>query len=337
MEEIGKYKISDLVKVTALPRTTITDWLERYASYLTYTNLGKRRFYSERTLEIIREIVAMRDGGKSSLEIDQALAAKYPVRPEDITNLPPDAPLSEDDSEDEPEGTPVSPSPDEHALIARRQADEVARLISGQLQAIAQRLDSLEQHQSRPRPLPWLLAFLLLFALGIGGYLAFGEIRKLQTENRRMTAAVQSRDAELEKRDAELKNRDRQLADITVNLDRAGKDYQQNLNKLQQTLDRQQQTFQQQLARMAADSTQTREAVLLQIRENFTAERLKLLQQLDNPALSQEQRAAILKQLDDLAKKMEASFRNFEPSKTVPATAAPVPPAATKPATAGKL
>ena len=80
--ESRTYLASDLAGELGLPRSTINDWLTRYAEYLESENRGKRRFYSEKSLNILREIAELRNAGKSSFEIEQQLAARYGIRPE---------------------------------------------------------------------------------------------------------------------------------------------------------------------------------------------------------------------------------------------------------------
>ena len=54
------YLASDLAGDLGLPRSTINDWLARYADYLEVETRGKRKVYSTRSLRILKEIAEMR-------------------------------------------------------------------------------------------------------------------------------------------------------------------------------------------------------------------------------------------------------------------------------------
>lgn len=331
MEEIGKYKISDLVKESGLPRTTINDWLQRYAQYLTYSAHGKRRLYSERTLMVIREIAVLRDTGKNSLEIENELSQRHPVRAE-VSSPEGFDDDGEDDGEEAAEHDLRPAETDRettNAVVARRQTEEIARLLSGQLQNIAARLETLERQQIQPPPptvrrdySAWAVSFILALIIVAGSWFTLREFRRLNAE----TAAAA---AEIKRRDDVLRERDRQLETITVNLDRNRKEYRDNVAMLQRDLGKQQELFKEQLLRLAADTGKTRDAVMLQIKEQFTADRLSLLRQLQNPDLSKEQRAELMQQLDQLGEKMNAAFEKLAAEPAAAPTAPPVQPAPT--------
>lgn len=82
MMEGRTYLASDLAGELGLPRSTINDWLVRYADYLEVDTRGKRKVYSAKSLRILKEISEMRNEGKSSFEIEQLLASRYGIRPE---------------------------------------------------------------------------------------------------------------------------------------------------------------------------------------------------------------------------------------------------------------
>ena len=66
MMEGRTYLASDLAGELGLPRSTINDWLVRYADYLEVDTRGKRKVYSAKSLRILKEISEMRNEGKSS-------------------------------------------------------------------------------------------------------------------------------------------------------------------------------------------------------------------------------------------------------------------------------
>ena len=93
--ETKSYLASDLANELGVARSTVNDWLSRYADYLETENRGKRRAYSEKSLRILREISEFRNNGLSSFEIEQQLAARYGLRPEvTAPQMPPAGPAA---------------------------------------------------------------------------------------------------------------------------------------------------------------------------------------------------------------------------------------------------
>ncbi len=82
MNETRNYLASDLAAELGVPRTTLNDWLKNYAAFLETEPRGKRRAYTEKSLQVLRYVAQLRENGKSGLEIDAALGEKYGLRPE---------------------------------------------------------------------------------------------------------------------------------------------------------------------------------------------------------------------------------------------------------------
>ena len=76
------YKVSQLTKILEVPRSTINDWVSRYDRFIDYTTQGKRKVYSERTLEVLKEVADLRNQGLSSFEIETELEKRHPVNGE---------------------------------------------------------------------------------------------------------------------------------------------------------------------------------------------------------------------------------------------------------------
>lgn len=76
------YSAAALAAAVGVPRTTINDWLTRYEDYIDSIAVGKRKVYSEDSLAVLQEIAALRDAGKSSIEIEAVLAGKHGIKPE---------------------------------------------------------------------------------------------------------------------------------------------------------------------------------------------------------------------------------------------------------------
>lgn len=76
------YSVSDLGEKLNVPRTTINDYLTRYGHYIEFEIHGKRKVYTDKSLEILREIANMRAGNTAFYDIEQYLMQKYPVQPD---------------------------------------------------------------------------------------------------------------------------------------------------------------------------------------------------------------------------------------------------------------
>ncbi len=76
------YSVSDLGLKLGVPRTTINDYLARYGQYIEFEIHGKRKVYTEKSLEILQDIANMRAQGMAFYDIEQNLMQKYPVQPE---------------------------------------------------------------------------------------------------------------------------------------------------------------------------------------------------------------------------------------------------------------
>lgn len=76
------FSVSELGEKLGVPRTTINDYLARYGLYIEFEIHGKRKVYTEKSLEILRDIANMRAQGLAFYDIEQALMQKYPVQPD---------------------------------------------------------------------------------------------------------------------------------------------------------------------------------------------------------------------------------------------------------------
>ena len=82
MENSKKYTLSDLADLLMVPRTTINDWLTRYSQYIDFKIQGKRKIYLDSSVDVLREISALRNNGLSSFDIEEELAKRHPVHAE---------------------------------------------------------------------------------------------------------------------------------------------------------------------------------------------------------------------------------------------------------------
>lgn len=82
MAEEKKYSVIELAEIIGVPRTTINDWLGRYSQYIDFVMQGKRRAYTESSVQVLKEVSELRNAGKSSFEIENELAKRYAVHAE---------------------------------------------------------------------------------------------------------------------------------------------------------------------------------------------------------------------------------------------------------------
>ena len=76
------YSVSDLALRLDVPRTTINDWLKKFDRYIDFEMRGRRKVYTDASLEVLKMISSARDKGLNIAELEKELAAKCAVRPE---------------------------------------------------------------------------------------------------------------------------------------------------------------------------------------------------------------------------------------------------------------
>ena len=264
------YLASDLAGDLGLPRSTINDWLARYADYLEVETRGKRKVYSTRSLRILKEIAEMRNGGKNSFEIEQLLAARYGIRPE--VAAPHHAAEPETAEEGGGETLPAAP---EGGLPAVRPAfEQMTVQINAEFLKLAARLEEAEGARRRLIHRMWavtaaliigLAALLLVLALMM--YQMFGRLEKKNRE----TADALSRES------------GEKFGEMAVVLDGSRQDFQENISRLKEELADQRKSFEAKLREMEASSATRAEAQILRFKEEFARrqqEELKRIEEL---------------------------------------------------------
>ncbi len=320
MEGIGKFKVSDLVKETGVARTTINDWLQRYGQYLTYEIQGKRKLYTDHAVAVLREIAELRNAGQNSFEIESSLAARHPVRAE-IAHEPHLDTLTDEDDEDEAEDENrrdegLAAPDQEFAVIAKKQTDEIARLISEQLRMLNARLETIEASEKRARQanVYWAAAFLIAIVLFIAAGISVFRLYDARNRDVQQLQQQQNQTAlALEKQQMEAQLKQKELQNLAVTLDRNSKDYEQNVRKLQSELAKQREDFEKNLKQLN-EEVNVRD---LRTRDAVAAEKLALLKQLydtvvadsDKVAIipSLQQNSRILDEMDKLRKQIESN------------------------------
>ncbi len=264
------YLASDLAADLGLPRSTINDWLARYADYLEVETRGKRKVYSTRSLRILKEISEMRNEGKNSFEIEQLLAARYGIRPEVAVPHPVVEP-----EETAAEGGETLPAASEGGLPATRPAfEKMSVQINAEFLKLASRLEEAEGARRRLIHRMWAVTAaliiglaVLLLVLALMMYHMFGRLEK---KNR-------------EAADALSRESGAKLGEMAVVLDDSRQDFQANVARLKEELAEQRKMFEEKLREMEASSATRAEAQILRFKEEFARrqqEELKRIEEL---------------------------------------------------------
>ena len=329
------YSISDLADQVGVPRTTITDWLGKYARFVELQTQGRRRFYTERTLSVLCKVAELRTAGRSIGDIDGELERIFPVHP---TVEPPDAP-----SEPFPGAAPgvdqAATSPDESGsaqqtyAVMKQENDELYDLFGSKFADLCDAMAAVNRKaDTSARRLRLMLAVAVLIIVVLACFLAlFYANFLLQRDNTAasrdaasaiaaLTAGSETRGNALREDVGGLAGNVSGLAGNVSGLTGTVSGMNDELQKLRADLPAQREAFEAAIAEMKKSSGAALEAQKAQFeaqitleKEQFAAERLKLLQQIDtlqerlNQAVSSEPaRAEELRKLrDELAAQIE--------------------------------
>ena len=268
--ENRRFLASDLSQELELPRSTINDWLTRYAEYLESENRGKRRFYSEKSLNILREIAELRNAGKSSFEIEQQLAARYGIRPEVAHPEEPETAVAEAPTapRDPEENSASAPGEGETLPMLRPAFDEMSSQFTREFTALAAKFEELERERRRMFRRMWFAglaimaaALLLLLLLGAALWTLHGKFERSKAES---TAAMATLTRDGEKLSGQLESiraeQRRETEKLGVMLDRSRADFQRNAERLGSELAEQRKGFEHRIAELSvsvSDSPET--------------------------------------------------------------------------------
>ena len=290
------YTVMELAEQIGVPRTTINDWLGRYSQYIDTVQQGKRKVYPESALAVLREIAELRNSGKAFTDIETELSAKHPIR---AVPVPPQEESAEPKQQPDPQGkaaeqTPQPAQGEGFALIARQQSEEIGKLIGESFRNMDERIRELESISASQRRMSyfWLGACILfLLILAGGSYFAWQQIERARAENRQL---VQRQEESNEKISV--------LKEQSVALIAGNESFKANIAKLESEMKEQKKAFDnnlQQESKRLQELHQAQEKALLSERdqalmrvkeqemklalekEKFIAERLKLLDQLE--------------------------------------------------------
>lgn len=208
--EHGKYTVIELSELLGVKRTTVNDWLAKYAVYMDYSVQGKRRIYSDSTLTVLKKIAELRGQGKSSFDIDSTLAKLYAVHPqpepENVTEIAVNDGAGQGGSDGE-----VTETLPQRVDYQSEQAEELLR----QFRAMMEKIDRLEAAAAAlpPPPSPvkkrseaWIWAptvLLLITGIAVISWFGYRELTALRSENAAREKSLQEQQEALRQQMAE--------------------------------------------------------------------------------------------------------------------------------------
>ena len=288
------YTVMELAEQIGVPRTTINDWLGRYSQYIDTVQQGKRKVYPESALAVLREIAVLRNSGKAFTDIETELSAKHPIRAVPVPPQEEPAEPKKPAASQSPAKEPQPAAGEGFALIARQQSEEIGKLIGESFRNMDDRIRELESISASQRRMSyfWLAACILfLLILAGGAYFAWDRLEIARAENRRLV-----------QRQAESSEKISALKEQSVALIAGNESFKANIAKLESEMKEQKKAFEQNIRQESnrlKELHQAQEKALLSERdqalmrvkeqemklalekEKFTAERLKLLDQLE--------------------------------------------------------
>lgn len=303
MSETKFYTVIELAEKVGVPRTTINDWLGKYSTYIDYAMQGKRRVYSENTLQILLNVSKMREGGMSSFDIEKKLAETCAVHPEPEPETPAAAPEPSSAEPASGEGlVPVTNQNDSeaYALIAQQQTEEITNLLGERFRDILSKMDSMEDKAHKNAVRAWFffaLTSILIILLCIGGYFAWQFAHDMEQASLRKDHSIE-----------ELQTNTAKLQEHSANLTTQMQDL---LNEIPE----QKKAFDKALQENKANYEKRHEAELAAEREKFAAEQLVKLKEMETLNLkiqnAEQQKAAKEQEI----KALNAQIQNAEQQK----------------------
>jgi DNA repair exonuclease SbcCD ATPase subunit len=178
MENKQAYSVSDLATALNLPRTTINDWLGKYARFLDTELKGKRKVYSVKSLQVLQDIAKFRNDGVQLVDIDKLLEEKYGMHGE----IQVEKMTKKSDEKNVNDGETATTE----LAVNNAVAQEMTVLVKNQFEELLLGLEKANQQRNsairRTHVLFIMLLLLIFILIGAGGFLGVKLIHKLQDE-----------------------------------------------------------------------------------------------------------------------------------------------------------
>ena len=286
MEKENKYTVIELSDKLQVPRTTITDWLARYASFIDFKIQGKRKVYTDKSIEVLLEIKELRDKGLSSFDIEEELAKRHPLHGE-FSN--PASSEEEINSSNEPDSKEILNKDDTHREtgIVRQNNNEMAEMLKNMLLEMTRRMDELEKQNriNLERNARWnILSFVVIILLVLMSVFGILMVKNLTEEKEGIDKEKREYISKLDEITSKLKDIKDEKKEIEMKLleiDGERKMQESELQNLQKEIIKQKEEFENVLKNSIRESEQAKEAELLQLRDKFAEEKLLLLKEIE--------------------------------------------------------
>ena len=300
-ENQNLYSISDLADQVGVPRTTIADWLGKYARFIELQTQGRRRFYTNRTLSVLCKVAELRTAGRSIGDIDGELERIFPVHP--TVEPPENANAPEADA---PAGAAASettnPNQQTYPVMKQDNSDELFDLLGTKFADLCDAMNTVNRKaDASARRLRLMLAAAVLIIVVLAGFLALFYVnflvqrdntaasRDAATAIAALTAGSETRENALRADVGGLSGSVSGLAGSVSGMEGRVSGMNDEIQKLRADLPAQRAAFEAAIEEMkrsngsALEAQQARfEAQIALEKEQFAAERLKLLQQIDS-------------------------------------------------------
>jgi len=307
----GKYTVIELSESLGVARTTINDWLTRYSQYIDFAMQGRRKIYTDASIAVLKEISDLRNSGLSSFDIEAELAKRHPVRGEpQIAEEPPkEQPAQEMGQRPPPSASPslgaaepkAQAGSEEFALMAKRQTDEIGRMIGESFQNMAKRMEEIEKNnrEANARASRWyVVSLILVILIIIAGFIAISKMDRFAALNREMRKQAEEKDEKL-----------KSLQDASFSLVRQTDDLKKNVEALEKGMVEQKAEFDKSLQEVKTGTEEARRAEVGRLRNNFAAERLELLKKLESVGDDAVKRDELLKELRQKLSEEESAVK----------------------------
>ena len=288
-ENQNLYSISDLADQVGVPRTTITDWLGKYARFVELQTQGRRRFYTDRTLAVLCKVAELRTAGRSIGDIDGELERIFPVHP--TVEPAENAGGTEADPAANPAGQDTA-NPNQgqqnYPVVKQENFDELYDLLGAKFTDLCDAMSAVNRKaDASARRLRLMLAVAVMIIVVLSGFLALFYVNFLvQRDN---TAASRDAASAIAALSTGSETRENALRTDVGNLSGSVSGINDELQKLRADLPAQRAAFEVAIAEMRRANGSAMEAQQAQFearialeKEQFAAERLKLLQQIDS-------------------------------------------------------
>ncbi|MEA4861927.1 MAG: MerR family transcriptional regulator [Victivallaceae bacterium] len=253
------YTVSELGDEVGAPRTTINDYLGRYPEYIESTVRGKRRVYPVAAVAVLKEIYQLRSAGHSFAEIEQHLAAHFPLHPE-VNNRETEAIMDNADNE-------------KQQLVS---VDDIRAI--GQYIAKSEEVRREEASRNYRRMLwPLVLLLLLVIIAASGGALAAAKLMQAVKAGDGK-AETQAAQLSLEIKQSAAGQEQRLLGAVREEMAATAAERDQKLDQLAFKLEDQAQKQKNEIATLRSEMTAQRNAELKALREEMTAKNAKQLE-----------------------------------------------------------